>query len=397
MKNARIERVTVLEEPWRGEAAAEDGFELRPFETVTLRLTGELPPFKTAAAKEPWTGLLTRPRVFPGGKNGTTYLLWGTDDAPDFDHYEIYRDGLPLATVTNIVDEGVLYRNARYEDAEASPSTRHVYRVRSVYNDGRKGAWSEFTGLDCDVVEFGEIKARCTGAYVWSWRPTKANGEALFMQEHPPWGKEVHGGIPICWPWFGAPPKEGLPKHGLARYATWKCTKRDGESGVVFELDSNDATRALWPHDFHLEVEVRTDGDGRLIVRLTETNTGKEAFESAWGFHPYFRVTDAERVAVDGERQPRPSVLVHTTAAEKGRRRTLTDLVSGRVITVESNDNEDWMVWNPGVDRTPLCVTLGPDEWKRFYCIEPCTLAPRPLAPGQSRTHEMICTVLPSR
>ena len=400
VKNARIERVTVLEEPWRGEAAAEDGFELRPFETVTLRLTGELPQLKTAAAKEPWTGLLTRPRVFPGGKNGTTYLLWGTDDAPDFDHYEICRDRLPRATVTNIVDEGVLYRNASFEDAEALPSARHVYRVRSVYKDGRKGAWSEFTGLarpGDDVVEFGEIKARRTGAHVWSWRQPKANGEVLFMQEHPPWGKEVHGGIPICWPWFGAPPKEGLPKHGLVRYATWKCTKRDGESGVVFELDSNDATRALWPHDFHLEVEVRTDGDGRLIVRLTETNTGKEAFESAWGFHPYFRVADAERVAVDGERQPRPSVLVHTTAAEKGRRRTLTDLVSGRVITVESSDNEDWMVWNPGVDRTPLCKTLGPDEWKRFYCIEPCTLAPRPLAPGQSRTHEMICTVLPSR
>ena len=98
-------------------------------------------------------------------------------------------------------------------------------------------------------------------------------------------------------------------------------------------------------------------------------------------------------MAVDGERQPRPSVRVHTTAAEKGRRRTLTDLVNGRVITVESSDNEDWMVWNPGVDRTPLCVTLGPDEWKRFYCIEPCTLAPRSLAPGQSRTHEMICTL----
>lgn len=147
VKDARIERVTVLEEPWRGEAAAEGGFALRPFETATLRLTGALPPLGIAAAKEPWTGLLIRPRVFPGGKNGPVYLLWGTDDAPDFDHYEISRDGLPLATVTNIVDEGVLYRNARYEDASASPSVRHVYRVRSVYKDGRKGAWTAFTGL----------------------------------------------------------------------------------------------------------------------------------------------------------------------------------------------------------------------------------------------------------
>lgn len=58
----------------------------------------------------------------------------------------VTRDGRPLANVTNIVDEGVLYRNARYEDEEAEFG-RHIYRVRSVYKGGRAGAWTEFAPL----------------------------------------------------------------------------------------------------------------------------------------------------------------------------------------------------------------------------------------------------------
>ena len=85
---------------------------------------------RTAKAVEPWTGLLVRLHVFPGGNGGPTYLLWGTDAADDFDHYAIYRDGRLLATVTNEVDEGVLYRNARYEDKTAGQEP-HAYEVRS--------------------------------------------------------------------------------------------------------------------------------------------------------------------------------------------------------------------------------------------------------------------------
>lgn len=403
--NARIARTTVTEEPWKGGASVADGVAFCPFETVTLRLAGDLPPLRTAPAKEPWTGLLVRPRVFPGGKGGTTYLLWGTNDADDFDHYEIYRDGCLLATVTNEVDEGVLYRNARYEDAEVEPNSRHAYSVRSVYKDGRKGEWADFTGLarplDAEgepsvkcYCEFGELQVGGTGAHAWSWKPAAAKGaEIFFMPENAPWGKEVHGGLPICWPWFGAPLEKGLPKHGIARYVSWKFKERDGKRGFAFELSSSEGTKHIWPHDFHLEVSLRMEGNDRLLVHFVETNTGKEPFKSAWGFHPYFRVADAERVALDGEKQPTPSVLVQSSARDKGRHRTLADLANGRTITVECSDNEDWLVWNPGVDRTPLCKTLGPDEWKSFYCLEPCTLTPRPLSPGESRVHEMTIIV----
>lgn len=238
----------------------------------------------------------------------------------------------------------------------------------------------------------GTTSVSLVGGQTTGWRPSAlCGGEVLFMPEIAPWGKEVHGGIPVCWPWFGK--RDGLPKHGIARYAVWRVEKHDAESGVVLSLESNEETKRIWPHDFRLELQVTTEGGDACRVRLTETNTGKEPFESAWGFHPYFRVTDAEQVAIDGERQPKPSVRVQTSAAEKGRRRVLSDLANGRTVTVECSDNEDWFVWNPGIDRTPLCETLSFEEWHRFYCLEPCTLTPRPLAPGASRTHEMVMRV----
>jgi hypothetical protein len=143
VKNARFERVSALEQAREDAARGDARFLFRPFETVTLRLTGDVSPIRKAAPKEPWTGLLIHPRAFPAGKGGKTYLLWGTDDSPDFDHYEIARDGRKIADVENIVDEGILYRNARYEDDDVEFG-RHIYHVRSIYKGGRSGDWVEF-------------------------------------------------------------------------------------------------------------------------------------------------------------------------------------------------------------------------------------------------------------
>ena len=35
-------------------------------------------------------------------------------------------------------------------------------------------------------------------------------------------GEPIRGGIPVCWPWFGAhPTDEALPAHGFARRYSW--------------------------------------------------------------------------------------------------------------------------------------------------------------------------------
>ena len=68
--------------------------------------------------------------------------------SPAFDHYELWRDGKFLANVTNEVPNGLSYRVARYEDLGLPKHSRHEYRIRKVWKDGRKDPFGEpFYGL----------------------------------------------------------------------------------------------------------------------------------------------------------------------------------------------------------------------------------------------------------
>lgn len=225
----------------------------------------------------------------------------------------------------------------------------------------------------------------CNGAYVTSWRP-EGGEEVLFCPKRANWGEEeVHGGIPICWPWFGKPPREGLPKHGLARYSKWRLKEKVGTNGMRWILESTPETMRLWPHKFRLDYTVKTSGLS-LMLELKATNTDDTPFEATGGFHPYFKVADSLRIAVNGKRV---TECYRVTEPSDGHSRMLEDLVTGRRLTLSAIGNGDWMAWNPGRGRTPLCVTLGPDEWKGFFCLEPYSAKSYRLNPGQMNVLSM--------
>ena len=110
-----------------------------------------IPRFSRESVEEPppgWTGLIEKPRAGHGEKDGQMYILWGAEMSPAFDHYELWRDGKFLANVTNEVHHGIPYRVARYEDLGLPTHSRHEYRIRKVWKDGRKDPLGEpFYGL----------------------------------------------------------------------------------------------------------------------------------------------------------------------------------------------------------------------------------------------------------
>ena len=380
-----------------------------------------------APAPREWTGLVERPRAIHGELDGQLYIEWGADGtagtdedvrAPDtpvrseLDHYDLYRDGGLIAQVTNEIHDTIPYRVARYVDMGLPTHSVHRYRVEAVMKNRETNLVGECTGR-CRYMseeerngvlcegEKGRLYTRYDGGTVTSWKPgVLKGGEMFFMPKVQPWGREVHGGLPICWPWFGKA-DDPLPKHGLVRYLKWRYHSRWGKDEVTLVCASDETTRRLWPHDFELKLKIRVDGPDVLNLWLTETNTGKEPFESEAGLHPYFRVTDAEKVALDGEALPKPwtsmSLQIGTDGDVRAPGRTdvpvrsLTDLVSGRRITVSGDDVAKFVVWNPGVERTSLCEGLASDDWRRFYCLEPVS-AKRPLAPGESRTRRFTIT-----
>ena len=93
------------------------------------------------------------------------------------------------------------------------------------------------------------VVATCGGRVI-SWEQ-KTGGEVFAMA----WpysqckrGVQIHGGLPLYWPWFVFEGPEGCRIHGVTSYAEWKV-KECSKSRVVLELDDNDETRAAWPHN----------------------------------------------------------------------------------------------------------------------------------------------------
>ncbi len=89
------------------------------------------------------------------------------------------------------------------------------------------------------------------GAHVMSYCP-KGQEDLLWMSSHSyhKVGQPLRGGIPICWPWFGAHAQdEDKPAHGIARISNWELAEIIEENdsiSLILELADNDFTRSQW-------------------------------------------------------------------------------------------------------------------------------------------------------
>ena len=151
--------------------------------------------------------------------------------------------------------------------------------------------------------QYGTAEVALFGAQTVSYRPT-GNPPVLYMP-HPydakPAGEEIHGGIPVCWPWFARNGAPGSKIHGLARYSTWSVRGTEYSEDITeirLGLSSSEETRALWPHDFDLELTVSVSM--KLTLCLMSKNTGDAPFTVTEGFHPYLLVRERAGVSVRG-------------------------------------------------------------------------------------------------
>ncbi|MBR6588802.1 MAG: hypothetical protein IKK82_15480 [Kiritimatiellae bacterium] len=251
-------------------------------------------------------------------------------------------------------------------------------------------ALAAYGGVACRSTN-GTLAVSRVGAQTTSWRPAALRGEdAFFMAASTPWGREVHGGIPVCWPWFGR--REGLPIHGLVRYMEWRLVRRLGNDGVELTTESTAESMKLWPHKFRLTARIAMVDPSTMEIALSETNTGDEPFESAFGIHPYFAVSNALSVAVDGRALPRPNGDTAKFPAD-GKAHLLCDLERGRGYAVDAPYADSWWIWNPGEESTPCMKTLVSDDWRKFWCLEALMCEPRPLAPGETRVYTVEISI----
>lgn len=236
------------------------------------------------------------------------------------------------------------------------------------------------------------------------------SGKSIFAAD-----KAIRGGVPICFPWFGAKKDDAkAPAHGFARLKQWgvESAKKTDDGGVqiVLSLESDDSTRGLWPGDFLARYTVTFAKQLRLRLEVQNTGSGPIVFEEA--LHTYLSVGDIREVQVEGL-----SGVDYIDKVQGGRRLlqgaepvafvgetdrvylntqstcVAHDPVGERSISVSKSGSNTTVVWNPWIAKAKAMADFGDDEWPGMLCIETCNVADFAVTLGAGASHMMEAVI----
>jgi glucose-6-phosphate 1-epimerase len=255
------------------------------------------------------------------------------------------------------------------------------------------------------------------GAHLTAWHPAGAATPVLWLSRESRFepGKAIRGGVPICFPWFGAHATDATaPAHGFARLEDWTlidaAEDANGVVSVTMALTAGAASSsAAWPHAF--EARYRVSVGPSLTLELTVRNPGREPFSFEEALHSYFAVQDVRQITITGtedteyldkvagfarRRQPREPIRftgetdrvyldTHTTCE-------IHDPGRQRAIAVHKRQSDTTVIWNPWIDKARAMSDFGDDEWPEMVCVETCNVGvhARTLQPGEDHTMSAI-------
>lgn len=271
------------------------------------------------------------------------------------------------------------------------------------------------------------------GGHVIDWRCQGQTQPVLWLSRDAKFaaGKSIRGGIPVCWPWFGAhgaitPPQhapqqgdaplsspragaEHFPAHGFARTAAWDVVdsgvEGDGAVWLLLNLQREAMPESMWPHAASLELNVRLGAT--LKLDLCTGNIGEQPFVLGEALHTYFNISDVGHVSVLGlegveywdtvgtvQKQRQDGAIDFSAETDRvyinsPQACSIEDPGFGRRIHIHKQGSLSTVVWNPWTAKAERMGDLGqPDGWRQMLCVESANAWDNKLtlAPGERHT-----------
>ena len=239
------------------------------------------------------------------------------------------------------------------------------------------------------------------GAHIAEFQPRAQLQPILFMSKEAVFevGKPIRGGIPICFPWFGANKADtNAPAHGLVRTAVWDVLEsRLTANGVLVTVGYQSG-----PFRLSLTVVFGETLDVTLDVR------NEDAIEHACevALHTYFQLGDARRATIVGLEQnefrdqltgqihtPTGAGIQFTEETDRVYRGnvpvvTIQDAANSRTIKIMPRNSSSTVVWNPWVAKSQRMSDFGDHEFEQMCCVETANVAPHNwvIGAGQSKS-----------
>ncbi len=234
------------------------------------------------------------------------------------------------------------------------------------------------------------------GAHLMRWNP-KGEEPVIWMSPVAKLaqGKSIRGGVPICWPWFGAHASEAsFPGHGFARTVAWDVIATaaldDGSTSISFRIA--EINRELWPYDAPAEMHMVIGS--KLEMELVTENRGEETITVGDALHTYFCVSDISRIAVRGldgcdyldkvgpaarrtqKHDIRIASEVDRIYFDQGQDIVIEDPGLDRGIRIEKRGSHSTIVWNPWIDKCRAMGDFGSDQgFLGMVCVESANAA----------------------
>lgn len=218
------------------------------------------------------------------------------------------------------------------------------------------------------------------GGHLTGWWPAGASGSRLWLSPASTCGPglAIRGGIPVVFPQFGL--LGPLPKHGLARDHAWTLLDTPPGPEAALAFTTTVGERAQWPHRAALTVSAVARG-ARLTVRLDVANAGGTPLSFTAALHTYLHVTSTDAARVEGLPGGRLGTVGPFDRMFHDVPGPLTLRDDGQPpLLIDAEGFTDWVAWNPGPGHGLPDVREGDET--AFVCLEPASLCPVHLAPG---------------
>jgi len=250
------------------------------------------------------------------------------------------------------------------------------------------------------------------GAHILSWKP-KNQTDVIWLSQEANFaaGKSVRGGIPICWPWFGAhQTNQAYPAHGFARTVLWQLTKTsavsDDETEISLKLVTSqlDASyQAMWPQATTAEYIISIGK--KLGLRLITHNHSDQAISIGQALHSYFNVDDISNTAVlglenkdyldktlDFKRNTQHGPVLIEAEVDRIYLQTTEALVidnKKRKLSITKQGSATTVVWNPGKEVAEKMGDLGDNGYQKMLCVESANAAEDCRQIAAAESHEL--------
>ncbi|GMR01626.1 MAG: D-hexose-6-phosphate mutarotase [Gammaproteobacteria bacterium] len=268
---------------------------------------------------------------------------------------------------------------------------------------------------DIPLVEIhnthGSALISLQGAHLLSWIPADEE-DVIWLSEDAKFatGKSVRGGIPVCWPWFGAHESNAdYPAHGFARTTDWQVINTealgDGNTRITFTTQPQPETEAMWPPETSVQYQI-TVGK-KLEMELITHNNGAEAITIGQALHTYFKVGDVSNVLLHGlddtdyldkldgfDRKCQHGPVTIQQEVDRIYLNTTSDCVIEdktlkRNIIIIKCGSHSTVVWNPWEETADKMGDLGHLGYRNMLCVESSNAAEDVVTIQPGKAHQL--------